>query len=161
MILLFLQTGIDNKITWQIFLKKFVENLILAFIIILVAIPEGLPMTVQISLAYSIINMYEKDKILIRDLESTEKMGEVTEFCIGKTGTLTTEEMSVINLYVQDLLIKNSRKDTLLHCNISEEVEQLIIESVVYNNQAHIEMTENAFYVPVGNGTEVSLLKWL
>jgi cation transport ATPase len=53
-------------------------------------------------------------------------MGEVTEFVLGKTGTLTTEEMSVTNFYVQDSLIKNNRKDTLVNCNISGEVLELI-----------------------------------
>lgn len=59
-----------------------------------------MPMTVGISLAYSIHNMYLKDKILVKQLDSCEKMGEVTEFVLGKTGTLTTEDMSVVKFYV-------------------------------------------------------------
>lgn len=160
-VILCLQTGLDSDVGGAIFTKKLVENIILAFIIVMVAIPEGLPMTVGISLAYSIISMYDKDRVLVRDLKSPEKMGEVTEFCLGKTGTLTTEDMKVISIYAQNILIKNTRADTILNCNISDEIESLIKESVIYNNQCHIEMTENAFYVPVGNGTEVSLLKWL
>lgn len=72
------------------FSKVLVEDLILPFIIVLVALPEGLPMTVGISIAYSLDNMYKKDKILVRDLTSNEKMGQVTDFILGKTGTLTT-----------------------------------------------------------------------
>jgi len=66
---------------------------------VIVAIPEGLPMTVAISLAYSVILMFEKDEVLIRDLESPEKMGQVTEFCTGKTGTMTSEDMTMLKLY--------------------------------------------------------------
>lgn len=160
-VILCLQTGLDSDVGGAIFTKKLVENIILAFIIVMVAIPEGLPMTVGISLAYSIISMYDKDRVLVRDLKSPEKMGEVTEFCLGKTGTLTTEDMSVISIYAQNILIKNTRPDTIQNAVIAEEIRDLVKESVIYNNQCHIEMTENAFYVPVGNGTEVSLLKWL
>jgi magnesium-transporting ATPase (P-type) len=50
-------------------------------------------------------------------------MGEVTEFCIGKTGTLTTEEMSVINFYIQNIFVKNTRKDTVTQCSVTKEVQ--------------------------------------
>jgi P-type Ca2+ transporter type 2C len=160
-VILSIQTGVDDNVGGVIFSKKLVDNIILSFIIILVAIPEGLPMTVGISLAYSIHNMFLKDKILVRKLESNETMGEVTEFVLGKTGTLTTEDMSVVKFYVQDFIGSNTRKDTLTHCNISGHVLELLKESIIFNNQCHIEMNENAFYVPIGNGTEVSLLKWL
>jgi len=53
-------------------------------------------------------------------------MGEVTEFVLGKTGTLTTEEMSIVNFYVQEKIIKNNRKDTLVNCSISAEVLELL-----------------------------------
>lgn len=51
------------------------ENLTLAIVIIMVSIPEGLPMTVSISLAYSTKRMFYNDKILVRNLDSPEKMG--------------------------------------------------------------------------------------
>lgn len=88
-------------------------------------------------------------------------MGEVTDFIMGKTGTLTTENMNVVSFFVQDNIFKNTRKDTLINCAITQEVRDLILKSIIYNNRCHIEMDENAFYIPVGNGTEVSLLKWL
>ena len=79
--------------------KKLIENLTLALIVIVVAIPEGLPMTVMISIAGSVRNMYKDDKILVRELWGPEKMGEVTEILCGKTGTMTTEQMEVISLF--------------------------------------------------------------
>ena len=48
-----------------------------------------------------------------------------------------------------------------MNCELDNSIIEKIVESVVFNSQAHIEMTENSFYVPVGNGTEVSLIKWL
>ena len=57
--------------------------------------------------------------------------------------------------------MKNSRKNTLLNCELDHQIIDKMVESIVFNSQAHIEMTENSFYVPVGNGTEVSLIKWL
>ena len=162
--ILIIQTGVDEKVGASIFVSKLVDSLILGFVIILVAIPEGLPVTVGISLAYSLDNMYNKDKILVRQLDSNEKMGEVTHFILGKTGTLTTQEMTVVNFFAQpskDKLMHNNRHDTVINCAMPENVRRLIQESVIYNNGCHIEITEDSFYVPVGNGTEVSLLKWL
>ena len=48
-----------------------------------------------------------------------------------------------------------------MNCELDNTIIEKIVESVVFNSQAHIEMTENSFYIPVGNGTEVSLIKWL
>ena len=90
-----------------------------------------------------------------------ETVGLITDLCLGKTGTMTTEEMSVVNFYAQDLFVKNTRINTFNNCDLDEMIHTKIIESIVYNSQAYIEMTENSFYIPVGNGTEVSLLKWL
>ena len=143
------------------FFKKFTDNMTLALIILIVAIPEGIPMTVGISLAYSVVYMYEKDDLLVKDLTSIETLGLVDELCMGKTGTMTTEEMQVVNFYIQDSFQINTRKDTIYNCHIQNSILSQLFESIVYNNSAYIEMTENSFYVPVGNGTEVSLLKWL
>ena len=57
--------------------------------------------------------------------------------------------------------MKNSRKNTLLNCELDNQIIEKMVESVIFNSQAHIEMTENSFYEAVGNGTEVSLIKWL
>jgi Ca2+-transporting ATPase len=96
-----LQTAVNSEVGTTTFIGKFVDSLILAVVILLVAIPEGLPVTVGISLAYSLNNMYNKDKILVRQLDSNEKMGEVSSFILGKTGTLTTENMTVASFFVE------------------------------------------------------------
>ena len=53
------------------------------------------------------------------------------------------------------------RKDTVLNCAFSDQTVDFIKESILWNTGAHIEITDNSFYVPTGNGTEVSLIKWL
>lgn len=98
-IILFIQVGANDDVKGNTFFKKLVEDIILGIIIIMVAIPEGLPLTISISLAFSLKRMYQKDKILLRDQQAVEKMGQVEEFCTGKTGSLTTEEMSVVKFY--------------------------------------------------------------
>jgi len=161
MVVLFIQTGVDADVGGKIFTKKLVDNITIALIMLIVAIPEGLPLTVEISIAHSVLQMSKYDNVLVRDLESVQHIGLITDLCLGKTGTMTTEEMEVVNFYAQNIFVLNSRKNTLLNCNLDNSILDKIKESIVYNSQAYIEMTENSFYVPVGNGTEVSLLKWL
>jgi hypothetical protein len=62
---------------------------------------------------------------------------------------------------VSSRLIKNSRKNTLFNCELELEQIELIKENVLFNCDARIEMDEQALYVPVGNGTEVGLIKFL
>jgi len=160
--MLLLGTGFsDSDSKGAMFLKKLIEDITLAFVVIVVAIPEGLPLTVMISLSGSVIKMFDKDKILVRDLSAPEKMGEITEILCGKTGTMTTEEMEVISCFAQNCHISMFRKDTVLNCAFSDTTVDFLKESILWNTEAHIEITDNSFYVPTGNGTEVSLIKWL
>lgn len=94
-VILTIQMGADEEFGGRVFMKKLMSNFTLTLIIIMVAIPEGLPMTVAVSLAYSVGRLYSKDNILVRDLNSTERMAQITELLTGKTGTLTTEKMTV------------------------------------------------------------------
>lgn len=70
----------------------------LSITIIIVAVPEGLPLAITLSLAYSVMRM-RKDGVLVRNLNSPEVMGRVDEICTGKTGTLTKAEMKVDQFY--------------------------------------------------------------
>lgn len=128
-------------------------------VLIVVAIPEGLPLTVGVSLAFSASKMFA-DRILIRKLDAPEKMGSVNEVCCGKTGTLTTADMKVSRFFCDGRILKNTRKDTLFHCNLSIEAVERFKEAILYNCEARVEMDETC-YVPVGNPTEVGLLKFL
>jgi len=137
------------------------DNITLAVIIVIVAIPEGLPMVVTISLAFSVMRMHEQDGVLVKDLQAPEKLGQATEICTGKTGTLTTEEMTVEAFYAQSSAILNNRPDTLMNCKMTDSTINLIATGIIYNSNVHIEMTAESTYEPVGNGTETSLFRWL
>ena len=67
---------------------------ITAVVILIVAIPEGLPLAVSIAMALSIENL-KKDKILIKNLESIQTCATVHDICVGKTGTLTEGHLKV------------------------------------------------------------------
>lgn len=105
--------------------------------------------------------MSNDDNVLVRDLESVEKVGQITDLILGKTGTMTTEEMEVHSFYAQGDSRLNSRKNTFQNCELDRDIQTKIIQSIVWNSSAYIEMSENSFYVPEGQGTEVSLIKWL
>lgn len=161
LIVLFIQKAANSTLEGDAFTAKLCENSLIAVVMLIVVIPEGLEMTVEVSLAHSVLLMSKYDNVLVRDVASVEECGQITELCLGKTGTMTTEQMEVVNFYTQDIFVKISKKDTFLNCDLDPTIMEKIVESVVYNSQAFIEMTENSFYVPVGNGTEVSLIKWL
>jgi Ca2+-transporting ATPase len=96
---LFLQVGINDAVGGKIFTKKLVDSFTIALIMLVVAIPEGLPMTVAVSLAHSVLQMSKCDNVLVRDLTSVEQVGQINDLCLGKTGTMTTEDMTVVSLY--------------------------------------------------------------
>lgn len=84
----------QDKTLWS----DWVTYLILGITIIVVAIPEGLPLAVTIGLAYSMKKML-KDQCLVRKLQSCETCGSVSVICSDKTGTLTKNEMHVVKLF--------------------------------------------------------------
>jgi Ca2+-transporting ATPase len=73
----------------KVFFGELPKTINLIVVLIIVAIPEGLPLSVGISLAFSVMRMYNSDKILVKKLDAPEKMGEIEEIIIGKTGTIT------------------------------------------------------------------------
>ena len=94
-----------------ILFAKLAAQVNVCVILIVVSVPEGLPLTVGVSLAFSVKKMLA-DKILIRQLDGPEKMGAVEEICTSKTGTLTKGKMKVNSYYVENRDIKNSRPNT-------------------------------------------------
>ena len=91
----------DNK-----HLISFLRAFIVGLTILVVAIPEGLPLAVTISLAYSVKKMLI-DNNLVRHLDACETMGNATAICSDKTGTLTTNRMTVVESYIQGNHFKN------------------------------------------------------
>jgi len=86
--------------------NRFVRYLITGITVLVVAVPEGLPLAVTISLAYAVKKMMI-DNNLVRHLDACETMGNATAICSDKTGTLTTNRMTVVQVYVGEKLWKN------------------------------------------------------
>ncbi|TPP53765.1 HAD ATPase, P-type, IC family protein [Leishmania donovani] len=82
-----------------LYAMKFFENLTTAIAIVVVAVPEGLPLSVTISLAYS-MRLMLKDGNLVRHLAACETMGGATVLCTDKTGTLTVPTMQVKQIFL-------------------------------------------------------------
>jgi len=150
----------NYKSSWAILISKLPLHVNLVVVLIVVSIPEGLPLTVGISLAFSVMTMFKSDRILIRKLEAPEKMAGCEELLVGKTATLTQNKMKVHTFYLEGNVIKNSRKDTFLHCELNNETIELVKDSILYNCSAMVEMSDRLF-VPTGNGTECGLLNFL
>jgi Ca2+ transporting ATPase len=142
-----------------VLVSKLTSHINLIVVLIVVSIPEGLPLTIGVSLAFTVMRMYNEN-ILVRKLDAPEKMGQVEEILVGKTSTITKSDMKVMQFFCEDKPIKVSRPDTLIHCEVSDDAKTRIKECILYNCDARIEMDATT-YVPVGNGTEVGLLKFL
>lgn len=146
-------------IAGQLF-AKLTSQFNFAVVLWMVSVPEGLSLTIGISLAFSVMKMFN-DKLLVRNLDAPEKMGSIEEICCGKTGTITTGNMKVAQFHCEKTdVIKNTRKNTLLNCELTETALTLIQESILYNCESRIEM-EQTTYTPVGNSTEVAFLRFL
>jgi P-type E1-E2 ATPase len=82
-------------------LVKFLDIFTIAVAVIIVAVPEGLPLSISIAMAFS-VDTLKKDNLLIKQLDACESMGSVTEICTGKTATLTKNDMTVNSFYTAE-----------------------------------------------------------
>ncbi|KAJ9442123.1 Calcium-transporting ATPase PAT1 [Diplonema papillatum] len=153
--------------------KVLLDYAIIGVSIIVVAVPEGLPLSVVIALAYSMTSMM-KDNNMVRSLAACETMGAATSICSDKTGTLTTNEMTQIIASIGGVKTKtydHNGTEHLEHDAISDtlkpEVLSLWIEAVSFNSTAsQIEAPEGSKAkvtdgkVWIGNKTEQGLLRW-
>lgn len=80
-------------------LMDFIENLQISVALIIVSVPEGLPLAVSIALAFS-VDRLQKDNLLIKELQALEGSGSLTHVCTGKTATLTKADMTVGSFYI-------------------------------------------------------------
>ena len=92
----------DTKLSIAIF-TPLIKFLITGITVLVVAVPEGLPLAVTISLAYAVKKMMT-DNNLVRHLDACETMGNATAICSDKTGTLTTNRMTVVQCYLNGLI---------------------------------------------------------
>eukprot|EP01035_Chromulina_nebulosa_P017353 gene17353-22900_t len=139
--------------------QGFVDAFILSVTIVVVAIPEGLPLAVTISLAYSTKKMY-KDQCFIRVLAACETMGNATNICSDKTGTLTENRMTVVEGVFGDTIYN---QEEFLKMELNETVQTIITEQCSINRTAyliHVDSNGKTLDRPniIGNKTEGALL---
>ncbi|XP_066158456.1 plasma membrane calcium-transporting ATPase 2 isoform X3 [Euwallacea fornicatus] len=148
---------IDKKPWKNHYANQLVRHLIIGVTVLVVAVPEGLPLAVTLSLAYSVKKMM-KDNNLVRHLDACETMGNATAICSDKTGTLTTNRMTVVQSYICEQLCKTIPKFS----DIPAHVGNLIIQGIAVNcaYTSRVMPSEDPTELPkqVGNKTECSLL---
>ena len=133
---------INNPFDWIDFIAYLLQTLMIAVTLVVVAVPEGLPMAVTLSLAYSMRRMLKTNN-LVRKMHACETMGATTVICTDKTGTLTQNQMQIYK--------------TNFFGNPSDEV---LYEGIAVNSTAQLDLSGEKPQV-LGNPTEGALLLWL
>ncbi|XP_028782614.1 putative calcium-transporting ATPase 13, plasma membrane-type [Neltuma alba] len=125
--------------------------------IVVVAIPEGLPLAVTLTLAYSMKKMMA-DMAMVRKLSACETMGSATTICTDKTGTLTLNEMKVTKFWLGQQPMEEEPYQSSVH----SDVQQLIKEGVAFNTTGSVykSKTKNSEYEFSGSPTEKAILSW-
>ncbi|XP_023537316.1 calcium-transporting ATPase 10, plasma membrane-type-like [Cucurbita pepo subsp. pepo] len=128
----------------------------IAVTIVVVAVPEGLPLAVTLTLAYSMRKMMA-DKALVRRLSACETMGSATTICSDKTGTLTINQMTIVEAYVggkkTDPPEKKSESSSMLY--------SLLVEGIALNSNGSVYVPESGGEAEVtGSPTEKAILNW-
>jgi P-type Ca2+ transporter type 2C len=134
--------------------------LVYMVIIVVVAVPEGLPMSVTVSLALAMRKMTRANS-LVRQLVACETIGSATVICTDKTGTLTQNKMHVMSVNVAGEVIQNDpEKQCMLTGVDSTRAIDLVAINAAVNSTATIEEKDSKALV-IGNSTEGALLHWL
>ncbi|KAH7285103.1 hypothetical protein KP509_33G012900 [Ceratopteris richardii] len=135
--------------------EKIVGFFAVSVTIIVVAVPEGLPLAVTMTLAYSMHKMMD-DRALVRNLSACETMGSATTICSDKTGTLTMNLMTVVSSWVCGKL----RVSTELDKEIKKSIEEKLFTSICINTDGHVSVSEDGGIEVSGSPTEVACLNW-
>jgi len=142
------------------YIADLLEFFIIGVTVLVVAVPEGLPLAVTISLAYSVKKMM-KDNNLVRHLDACETMGNATAICSDKTGTLTTNRMSVVQSFFQAKLIKHVPSQAMLTPTVLSTFCDAVSVNSSYSSKV-IKATEpGTLPTHLGNKTECSLLQFV
>lgn len=140
-----------------IYIQFFVKFFIIGVTVLVVAVPEGLPLAVTISLAYSVKKMM-KDNNLVRHLDACETMGNATAICSDKTGTLTMNRMTVVQVFIAGRHFKKVPEPDLIPGNIMNLLVTGIGVNCAYTSKIMSAEKEGGLPRQVGNKTECALL---
>ncbi|XP_051979268.1 plasma membrane calcium-transporting ATPase 1-like isoform X11 [Xyrauchen texanus] len=140
-----------------IYIQFFVKFFIIGVTVLVVAVPEGLPLAVTISLAYSVKKMM-KDNNLVRHLDACETMGNATAICSDKTGTLTMNRMTVVQVYIADRHYRKVPEPDLIPDKIMNLLTTGISVNCAYTSKIMPPEKDGGLPRQVGNKTECALL---
>ncbi|XP_060087384.1 plasma membrane calcium-transporting ATPase 4 isoform X4 [Heteronotia binoei] len=140
-----------------IYIQYFVKFFIIGVTVLVVAVPEGLPLAVTISLAYSVKKMM-KDNNLVRHLDACETMGNATAICSDKTGTLTMNRMTVVQAYVGDTHYRQIPDPEAILPKILDLIVNGVAVNSAYTSKILPPEKEGGLPRQVGNKTECALL---
>ncbi|KAJ3093894.1 Calcium-transporting ATPase 10, plasma membrane-type [Physocladia obscura] len=151
------ETGIIYRIT------LLAQYFVIGITVVVVAVPEGLPLAVTISLAFSMFKMI-KENCFVRHLDASETMGEATCICTDKTGTLTENKMTVVKMLITGRTYNgegSGEADTIKFSSdmIEDRLKNLLVESICVNSDCFIKLNDAGTQeVFIGSATEGALL---
>ncbi|XP_054242625.1 plasma membrane calcium-transporting ATPase 1 isoform X13 [Indicator indicator] len=140
-----------------IYIQYFVKFFIIGVTVLVVAVPEGLPLAVTISLAYSVKKMM-RDNNLVRHLDACETMGNATAICSDKTGTLTMNRMTVVQAYINEKHYKKIPEPEAIPEKTMAYLVTGISVNCAYTSKILPPEKEGGLPRHVGNKTECALL---
>lgn len=143
-ILMYFLSPSYGQFEWLPFIAYLLQTLMIAVTLVVVSVPEGLPMAVTLSLAYSMRRMLKTNN-LVRKMHACETMGATTVICTDKTGTLTQNQMRVDDVQLYGL----------------DEKSSAVAESMALNSTAQLDFTDPNNPSVLGNPTEGAMLLWL
>lgn len=139
----------NEPFEWISFITYLLQTVMLAVTLLVVSVPEGLPMAVTLSLAYSMRRMLKTNN-LVRKLHACETMGATTVICTDKTGTLTQNRMRVASMQFYPV-----------EGFTQQQCDALVREGMAANSTASLDLSRKDDPQPIGNPTEGALLLWL
>lgn len=140
---------------------EMLEYFAVAVTIVVVAVPEGLPLAVTLSLAFAMKKMMN-DKALVRHLAACETMGSATSICSDKTGTLTTNHMTVVKACIcGNAKEVNSSKEALILCSkVPDSAIKILLQSIFNNTGGEVVFNKDGKLEILGTPTEAALLEF-
>lgn len=137
------------------------EFFAIAVTIVVVAVPEGLPLAVTLSLAFAMKKMMN-DKALVRHLAACETMGSATTICSDKTGTLTTNHMAVVKTCIcGNVKEMNSSNEVLTLCaELPYSTLKILLQSIFNNTAGEVVVNKEGKREILGSPTESALLEF-
>ncbi|KAL3632505.1 putative calcium-transporting ATPase 11, plasma membrane-type [Castilleja foliolosa] len=130
-----------------------------AVTIIVVAVPEGLPLAVTLSLAFAMKKLM-KDKALVRHLSACETMGSATSICTDKTGTLTTNHMVVSKISICGKAKEVNATGHTLAADVSENVLNILLQAIFNNTGSEVVKDKAGKRSILGTPTETAILEY-